>query len=56
MPLLRPDIVIQRLFGISDLKLLIAPNWGLKKVRIQSHIDQAILRRAVCQGSQLASA
>ena len=56
LPLLRPDIVIQRLFGISDLKLLIAPNWGLKKVRIQSHIDQAILRRAVCQGSQLASA
>ncbi len=56
LPLLRPDIVVQRLFGISDLKLLIAPNWGLKKVRIQSHIDQAILRRAVCQGSRFAPA
>ena len=53
LPLLRPDIVIQRLFGISDLKLLIAPNWGLKKVRIQSHIDQAIQRRGIIQGSGL---
>ena len=29
IPLLRPDVVIQRLFGISDWDLLIAPNWGL---------------------------
>jgi radical SAM protein (TIGR01212 family) len=55
LPLLRPDIVVQRLFGISDWKLLIAPNWGLKKVRIQTHIDQAILRRGVIQGSRVAT-
>jgi radical SAM protein (TIGR01212 family) len=36
IPLLRPDIVIQRLFGISDWDLLIAPNWGLKKTQIQT--------------------
>jgi len=54
LPLLRPDIVVQRLFGISDLKLLVAPNWGLKKVRIQTHIDQAIHRRGIRQGSQYA--
>ena len=54
LPLLRPDIVVQRLFGISDLKLLIAPNWGLKKASIQSYIDQAILRRGIHQGSQYA--
>ena len=51
LPLLRPDLIIQRLFGISDWKLLIAPNWGLKKVRIQSHIDQEIKRRGIIQGS-----
>jgi len=52
LPLLRPDIVVQRLFGLSDLKLLIAPNWGLKKVRIQTQIDQAIQRRGIRQGSR----
>jgi radical SAM protein (TIGR01212 family) len=52
LPLLRPDLVIQRLFGISDWKLLIAPNWGMKKARIQSHLDQALKRRGVIQGSR----
>lgn len=51
LPLLRPDIVIQRLFGISDWDLLIAPNWGLKKVRIQTHITREIARRGIIQGS-----
>jgi len=54
LPLLRPDIVVQRLFGISDLKLLIAPNWRLRKVRIQAHIDGEILRRGIMQGSSYA--
>jgi radical SAM superfamily enzyme len=48
---LRPDIVIQRLFGISDWDLLIAPNWGLKKTEIQNFIDKEIERRNVIQGS-----
>jgi len=52
LPLLRPDIVIQRLFGISDWDLLIAPNWGMKKVRIQTHIDREIARRGIIQGSR----
>ena len=52
IPLLRPDIVIQRLFGISDWDLLIAPNWGLKKTQIQSYIDNEIERRGIVQGSQ----
>ncbi|MCX6876802.1 MAG: TIGR01212 family radical SAM protein [Verrucomicrobia bacterium] len=52
LPLLRPDIVVQRLFGISDWNLLVAPNWGLKKVRIQTHLDQAIKRRGIIQGSR----
>jgi uncharacterized protein len=51
IPLLRPDIVIQRLFGISDWDLLIAPNWGLKKTQIQSFIENEIERRAIVQGS-----
>ena len=52
IPLLRPDIIIQRLFGISDWDLLIAPNWGLKKTEIQNYIDKEIERRNVIQGSK----
>jgi radical SAM superfamily enzyme len=52
LPLIRPDVVIQRLFGLSDLELLIAPNWGLKKSEIQYYIDQKILERGVVQGSK----
>jgi radical SAM superfamily enzyme len=53
LPRVRPDIVIQRLFGLSDRELLIAPNWGLKKSEIQYYIDQRILSRGVVQGSAL---
>lgn len=52
IPLLRPDIVIQRVFGLADLDLLIAPNWGLGKSAIQSYIDKSLERRGVRQGSQ----
>ena len=51
IPMLRPDIVIQRLFGISDWDLLIAPNWGLNKSAIQTYIDKEIERRGIVQGS-----
>ncbi len=53
LPELNPEIIIQRLFGISDLSLLIAPNWQLSKSSIQAHIDRAIQQRGVIQGSQL---
>lgn len=53
VPLVRTDIVIQRLFGISDWDLLIAPNWGMKKSAIQTYIDKEIERRGVVQGSAL---
>jgi hypothetical protein len=51
IPLLRPDIIIQRLFGISDWDLLIAPNWGLKKTLIQNYMDKAIANRNIIQGA-----
>jgi radical SAM protein (TIGR01212 family) len=51
LPLVRPDLVIQRLFGLSDMELLIAPNWGLKKSEIQHYIDRAIADRGIIQGS-----
>lgn len=53
LPLVRPDVVIQRLFGISDWDLLIAPNWGLKKSEIQYFIDKQIADRGIVQGSAL---
>lgn len=51
IPLLRPDIVIQRLFGVSDWDLLIAPKWGLHKSAVQTYIDKEIERRGIVQGS-----
>ncbi len=51
LPLVRPDVVIQRLFGLSDLDLLIAPNWQLKKSEIQHYLDKTIADRGVVQGS-----
>lgn len=50
LPLVRPDIIIQRLFGISDLDMLIAPNWGLRKSEIQTFIDNEIERKGIVQG------
>jgi len=52
IPLLRPDVIIQRLFGLSDRELLIAPNWQLKKSEIQYYIDKTLLDRGVVQGSR----
>ena len=52
LPKLRPDIVIQRLFGLSDLEMLIAPNWNLKKSQTQHFIDAEIEKRGVIQGSE----
>lgn len=51
IPLLRPDVVIQRLFGLADQDLLIAPNWGKGKSAIQTYIDKEMERRGVQQGS-----
>ncbi len=53
LPLVRPDVVVQRLFGLSDRELLIAPNWQLKKSEIQHYIDQRIESRGIIQGSAL---
>ena len=52
IPLLRPDIILQRLFGLADLDLLIAPNWGKGKSAIQTYIDKELERRGAIQGSQ----
>ncbi|SEM52269.1 hypothetical protein SAMN05216436_10582 [bacterium A37T11] len=51
IPLLRSDIVIQRLFGLADYDLLIAPNWGKNKSSIQTYIDKKLERRGAVQGS-----
>jgi len=55
IPLLRPDIIIQRTFGLADQELLIAPKWGLGKSSIQSYIDKTLERRGAIQGSKYVS-
>ena len=51
LPRLRPDIVVQRLFGVAPMKYLIAPDWKLSKAAIQNHLDRELTRRGVVQGS-----
>lgn len=53
IPLVREDVVIQRLFGISDWELLIAPNWGMKKSEIQSYMENELIKRGIRQGSKV---
>ncbi|QEC54344.1 TIGR01212 family radical SAM protein [Anseongella ginsenosidimutans] len=51
IPLLREDVVIQRLFGLADKNLLIAPQWKLKRSEIQAFIDNSLESAGVRQGS-----
>ncbi len=51
LPLLRPDIIIERLFGVADTDLLIAPKWNLPKSAVQTHMEREFERRGVVQGS-----
>jgi radical SAM protein (TIGR01212 family) len=55
IPLLRDDLVIQRLFGISDFKYLIGPQWNMPKSSITTFIDQKLEKRNIRQGSALPS-
>jgi len=50
LPRLRPDIVIQRLFGLADPKLLVAPHWDLGKSAVQRFIDRTLAQRGIVQG------
>jgi uncharacterized protein len=51
LPRLRADIVIQRLFGLADPDLLVAPHWELGKSAVRHFIDQTLTRRGIVQGS-----
>lgn len=51
LPRLRPDIVVQRLFGVADQELLIAPDWGMRQAAVQSYIDRVLGERGVVKGS-----
>ncbi len=51
LPRLRPDLVIQRLFGLADPDLLIAPHWNLPKSSVQAFLDREFQHRGVKQGS-----
>ena len=51
LPRLRADIVVQRLFGVADQDLLIAPDWEMRKAAVQSHLDRVLGESGVVQGS-----
>lgn len=52
LPLLRPDLIIERLFGVADPKLLIAPRWDLAKSEVQAHLEREFSRRGILQGNK----
>lgn len=56
LPRLRPDMVVQRLFGVADRELLIAPDWGMPKSAVQTHLDRELTARGVVQGSAFTGA
>lgn len=51
LPRLRRDIVVQRLFGVADQSLLVAPRWNLPKSAVQAHLEAAFACRGVVQGA-----
>jgi hypothetical protein len=51
LPKLRPDIVVQRLFGVADPSLLVAPRWSLPKSAVQAHLEAEFARRGLVQGA-----
>ncbi len=52
IPKLRPDIIIQRLFAVTDKKYLIAPNWGYNRSEIHSYLESYLSNHGVIQGSE----
>lgn len=52
LELLPPDLVIHRLMGDGDRKLLEAPQWSTQKRRVLSGIDQEMRNRNTLQGQK----
>lgn len=50
LEIISPEIIIQRLFGLSDPGILVAPQWGLRKNEIARIIDDYLEQRNTYQG------
>ena len=55
LPRLKKDIVIERLFALTDKNTLIAPDWGYHKFHTQGNIERALIKRKISQGSKVAT-
>jgi len=49
---LRPDIVVCRLSGDTPKELLVAPDWGAKKLAIKNRIERLLKERGSIQGKR----
>lgn len=47
---LRPDIVMQRLFGEAPPHMLIAPKWGIRNSALLQMLEEELVRRDTWQG------
>lgn len=52
LELLPPEVVIQRLFGLGPKKLLIAPDWNLRKGEFNTLIDRYLEKVSCYQGKK----
>lgn len=51
--ILPKDIIIHRLFGLSDPKILVAPKWSIKKERLIDIVDEYLISNGIYQGKLL---
>ena len=48
--ILPKEIIIHRLFGLSDPDILVAPKWSIKKERLTDIVDEYLLKNDIYQG------
>ncbi len=53
LSILPKNIIIHRLFGLSDPSLLVAPRWSIKKERLTEIVDNYLKENGIFQGMRL---
>jgi hypothetical protein len=53
LEVLPKNIVIHRLFGLSDPRILVAPKWSIKKEKLTDIVDDYLYKNGIYQGKQI---
>lgn len=52
LEIIPPDVVIHRMTGDGDKKLLVAPGWSADKKRVLNTLNSVLTQRNICQGAK----